>query len=223
MCHTYFFKNHNIKILFADTDIPLNDHQNIERQGEEKNRVGNFQYKSNNETNYANQWIYRIESHVPYPKEEGFFGWNELLCIEFDTQSATLVHSNNKYNDFQNRDRRHALRRFPRPDLVLKSNSEDSCKLCIIDFKNVSINFYEKNRYLWFENTDEKYRIDVIKQLTYELALQQVEEVNISESSFVIPHYENQIDKNFVRTDINIKGIRIVTGNFSAILDTYVN
>ena len=223
MCHTYFFKKYGDAICFADTDIPLKGHQNSERRGEEQNRVGNFEYRTKDETGYGNQWIYQKSSHIPYPKKEGFFGWDELLCIEFDTQLGTLVYSDRNHDDFHKRDRSKAMRRFPRPDLFLKYDSEDSCNLYVIDYKDVPSDFYHKNLSLPPERSDEKYRLDLIKQLTYELALQQTHKVKVSENWFVIPYFthKNEIQQEF-QTGINIKGIKIVKANFFLIQETYL-
>lgn len=225
MCHTYFFKKYDDSICFADADIPFKGDPNPARQGEEQNRVGNYKYSTDGEAKYGNQWIYRTESHIRYPKKEGFFGWNELLCIEFDTQPATLVYSNRNYDDFQKRDRSKARRRFPRPDLVLKSDSEDSCNLHIIDYKDVPIDFYNKNLNLPIEEADDKYRIDIIKQLTYELALQQTHKVKVQENWFVIPHYNrnDNIQIEFQDTNIKIKGIKVVKANFFLVQKVYLD
>ncbi|MBW4573522.1 MAG: LlaJI family restriction endonuclease [Tolypothrix carrinoi HA7290-LM1] len=173
MCHTYFFKKYDDSICFADADIPLKGDPNPARQGEEQNRVGNYKYSTDGEAKYGNQWIYRQPSHIPYPKKEGFFGWDELLCIEFDTQPGTLVYSNRNYDNFQKRDRSKAMRRFPRPDLVLKfkSTSQIAFELYVIDYKDVSIDFYYRNLNLPPEKTDEKYRVDLKKGRGQEAAM----------------------------------------------------
>ena len=121
MCSTYFFKKYPDKICYADTDIPLKEppHPEPERQGEEPKRVGNHPANHGN-NGYGNKWIYRTKSDIRYPNKDDFFGWNELLCIELDTEPRRLVYSNRTHDKLENRDRRRAMRRFPRPDLVLK-------------------------------------------------------------------------------------------------------
>jgi hypothetical protein len=101
MCHTYFFKKHRDEICYADTDIPMKGYHNEERQGEDRNRVGNCQPAG--AARYWNQWIYRRISDIPkYPgqRKSVNFGWDELLCIEFDTKPGTLVYSDRTYDDF---------------------------------------------------------------------------------------------------------------------------
>ena len=99
MCSTYFFKEYRDEICYADTDIPFKNPPNPDprRQGEEPQRVGNDDTNLGGD-GYGNQWIYRTISEIRYPKKPGFFGWNELLCIEFDTKAGTLVYSNQRYN-----------------------------------------------------------------------------------------------------------------------------
>ncbi|MBO3461484.1 LlaJI family restriction endonuclease [Aetokthonos hydrillicola Thurmond2011] len=220
MCHTYFFTKNRDAICFADTDIPLKEYQNSGRKEEEKNRVGNFQLPTKDDN--GNSWIYQTPSHIPYPKQEGFFGWDELLCIEFDPQPGCLVYSDRNLDDFHKRDRTKAMRRFPRPDLLLKYNSEDSYNLYIIDYKDIASDFYDKNLSRHPEQVDEKYRFDLIKQLTYELALQQINKVNVSENWFFIPYFYDKTFKQNFKTEINIKGIKIVKANFSFIQEVYL-
>ncbi|MCC5618575.1 LlaJI family restriction endonuclease [Nostoc sp. CHAB 5836] len=228
MCNTYFFKE-NYSICFADTDIPIKDYQNPAREGEEQKRVGNYprQVDRQKENKYGNKWIYRTLSNISYPQKEGsFFGWNQLLCIEFNPRPGTLVYSNpnSKYNDVYKRDRstKEVLRRFPCPDLVLKNDSENEIELRIVDYKDVPIDFYYKNFKLPLDKADNKYRNDIIKQLTYELALQQTHKVSIN--IFFIPYYY----KNFgslgeVESDLNIKGIKVFKANFMFIQEIYLN
>lgn len=223
MCHTYFFKKYRDFICFADADITLEAYSNLVRQTKEQNRVGNYLYSSN-ENYRASRWIYCDKSHIPYPKKPGFFRWNELLCIELDTQQGILIFSNRNYDNFNQRDRSQAIRRFPCPDLILKQKSEDSYGLHIIDYKDVPIDFYYKNLNKPIEKTDDKFRIDVIKQLTYELALQQTNEVKVSNSLFIIPTYlEKSTSQNpLYKTTINIKGIKLVQADFIIMQKMYL-
>ncbi|OKH33665.1 LlaJI family restriction endonuclease [Calothrix sp. HK-06] len=223
ICHTYFFKKFSDAICFADADITLENYSNAVRQTREQNRVGNYLYSSNIKS-YANRWIYSDKSHIPYPKKPGFFRWHELLCIELDTQQGTLIFSNRNYDDFNQRDRSQAKRRFPCPDLILKHESEDNYDLYIIDYKDVPIDFYYKNWNKPLETTDDKFRIDIIKQLTYELALQQTNQVKISKSWFIIPNYlDNSTYQSVLcNTKINIKGIQVVQADFFILQKKYL-
>ena len=72
------------------------------------------------------------------------------------------------------------LRRFPRPDLIIK-NGLKSSEVKIIDYKNVSLSFYTQ------PNLSDKYVNDTTKQLTYELAVQQTHKV--SGNWFFIPYF----------------------------------
>ena len=219
ICHSYFFTKYNGYICFADTDIPLKNYNNeILQRINEKDRVGNIQIG-------YNQWIYSLKSHVNYPQEIGCFGWNELLCIEFNKEPGILVYSNEKYSDFKNRIRTKADRRFPRPDLILNIPGEENYELWIIDFKNVALEFYIQNRRLPFNKPNEKYRIDIIKQLAYELALQQSERTLIKENWFLIPYYYSEVEeRDFFEPEnqIHINGIKVVQGNFTLMLKNYI-
>ena len=164
MCHTFFFKNYREEILYADTDIPLKDYSNYRRKDVEQNRVGN--YSTHDGSKHWNQWIYCTTSNVPYPKKNGFFGWNELLCIELDLKPGTLVYTNRQYDDFNERDRSEArFRRFPRPDLILRSKKNPS-KVRIIDYKYVPLSFYTNPSLS--EKSDNKFRKDgvVLRKLS---------------------------------------------------------
>jgi hypothetical protein len=225
MCHTYFFKKHRDEICYADTDITLKGHQNQERQGQDQNRVGNRNTQSG--TWYWNQWIYRKISDIPkYPEQADSerFGWNELLCIEFDLKPGTLVYSNRNYDDFKQRNRSHALRRFPRPDLVLKKKFKKTFSLKIIDYKDVPLEFYIKPSSS--PKSAKKYRDDLIKQLTYELALQQTHIV--SANQFFIPYYykshpnSDPLGEIEIEPKLNGKGISLFKANFLLIQQTYL-
>lgn len=225
MCHTYFFKKHRDEICYADTDIPLEDPPNAspKRRSEESKRVGNYQTHFHD--GFGNQWIYRTESNISYPKKTGKFGWNELLCIEFDTQPGTWVYTNTRYNDLQQRDRSQALRRFPRPDLVLITDSENELQLRIIDYKDVPIDFYVHPKSS--SKSAKKYRDDIIKQLTYEFALQQRH--NILENVFFIPYfYESDslsepLGEFEELMEEKLRGIKIFKANFMLIQKNYLD
>jgi hypothetical protein len=229
MCHTYFFKKHRDEICYADTDIPLKGYQNREREGEDHNRVGN--HKTSSRIRYWNPWIYRTISDIPKsPKKPnlGKFGWDELLCIEFDLKPGTLVYSNRNYDYLKERDRSKALRRFPRPDLVLNKSQEGFLfKIEIIDYKDVPLKIFtdrssspksaKKDKY-------DKYDIAIIKQLTYELAIQQTH--TVSDNHFFIPYYyqsaPNPDALGEIEPKIDLKGIKIFKANFLLIQKTYL-
>ncbi|MEG3861053.1 hypothetical protein [Microcoleus sp. herbarium12] len=224
MCNTYFFKEYPDKICYADTDIPLKNPPNSEskRQGEEPKRVGNYLAHHGN-NGYSNKWIYRTISNIPYPKNPGNFGWNELLCIELDTQPGTLVYSNPRYNKLENRDRSRAMRRFPRPDLVLKIETKNGFELKILDYKDVPLDFYINPSSS--PKSANKYKNDIIKQLTYEFALQQTH--TVAESIFFIPWYyaaEPELDPlGETEQNLDIKGgITIFKANFFIIQKLYL-
>jgi len=191
MCHTFFFKKYKTDILYADTDIPLKGYSNSCRENSEKSRVGN--YCTHDGSKHWNQWIYNTTSDIPYPKKDGFFGWNELLCIELDLSPGALVYTNRQYDDFSKRDRsKTKFRRFPRPDLILRSRRTPS-KVRIIDYKYVPLSFYTKPSHS--EKSDKKFREDLIKQLVYEFAIQQTH--LISANWFFIPYfYQNTTPSN---------------------------
>ncbi|MBD2578255.1 LlaJI family restriction endonuclease [Oscillatoria sp. FACHB-1406] len=191
MCHTFFFKKYRKEILYADTDISLKNYSNLRRNDREQSRVGN--YSTHDGSKHWNQWIYCTISDIPYSKTNGFFGWNELLCIEMDSKPGTLVYTNRQYDDFNARDRSETrFRRFPRPDLILRSLRNPS-KVIIVDYKYVPLSFYTNSSLS--KKSQQKFREDIIKQLTYEFAIQQTH--TISENWFFIPYfYENPPEAN---------------------------
>lgn len=234
MCHTYFFRQsqyfrhtqersityspNDWNVCYADTDISLKGYQNPKRTIEEKNRVGNYSTPGRNTTKDDRTWIYCTKSDKPYPDDSGYFWWSELLCIEFNSGFGTFLYNYPEKSDFFNRNQKNALRRFPRPDLVLQSS--DRKKLRIIDFKDVPIKFFERNQQKPFEETEEKYRIDVIKQLTYELALQQNHLVR--QNWFLIPCYITNLSIEFLDSQLDIKGIQVRQANFAKIQTVYL-
>ncbi len=231
MCHTYFFKKHHDDgaICYADTDIPMNmkrykKYHNGQRQGEDQNRVGNCQPAGG--TRYGNQWIYRTISDIPKDpkqrKSEKFFGWDELLCIGFNTEIGTLVFSNSSYDDFKRRERSQTTPRFLRPDLILKKQSNTGFSLEIIDYKNIPVDFYINPKL--YPKYKKKYEDDIIKQLTYESALQK--EYTVSISQFFIPYYYEAVPNpdalGEIEPELDLKGIKIFKANFLLIQKTYL-
>jgi hypothetical protein len=224
MCNTYFFKKYRDEICFADTDIPLKNPPNpsSERQAEDKNCVGNW--KTYNGTGYGNQWIYRTFSNIKCSKTNSTYGWNELLCIELNLNSRTVALYENQYINSQPIDRRASLRRFPRPDLVLKSKDfiKDN-KVRIIDYKDVPLEFY-LNKNNSSPQSSKKYKEDIIKQLTYELALQQTH--TVSSNWFFIPYYYEVTPNPNPLGEIALKikscGIDVFKGNFFLIQEIYL-
>jgi hypothetical protein len=216
MCNTFFFKKYYQDILYADADITLKEHANSQRKDSEKNRVGNHS------TYY--RWIYRTISNISYPNNSGCFYWNELLCIELDLEPATLVYTNRQYDNFNERDRsKTKFRRFPNPDLILKSRRNPS-KVRVVDYKYVPIDFYTNPNL-----SDEKFKMDIIKQLTYELAIQQTHDV--SANWFFIPYFYTSVSKANPWGEIafpledngNRTGIHIFKANFQLIQRTYLD
>ena len=203
----------------------MKDHVNSLREDTENNRVGN--YSTHDGSKDWNRWIYRTISDVPYPQNNGYFGWNELFCIELDLKPATFVYTNEQYSDFNGRDRsKTKFRRFPRPDLVLKSR-KNSSKVRIIDYKYVPLSFYTNQN---LDNkSSKKFKEDIIKQLTYELAIQQTHD--ISANWFFIPYFYESFPKANPWGEIAFPlenngsrtGIDIFKANFLLIQQIYLN
>jgi hypothetical protein len=128
----------------------------------------------------------------------------------------------------EKRNRSQALRRFIRPDLIIESNTKkidnnviEGNFIKIIDYKDVPLKFY-KNKKLAPKSAN-KYHLDIIKQLTYEYALQQTHEVSASE--FFIPYYYNVEPSNplgELEQKLNLNGIVIFRANFSLIQNIYL-
>jgi hypothetical protein len=212
MCNTFFFKTCRDDILYADTDISIKGDPNSEREYSEQNRVGNNSTHDGSKS--WSQWIYRNISNIPYPDTKGFFGWNELLCIELDLKPGTLVYNNRQDKYFKERDRSNTkFRRFPRPDLILK-DCDSHLYVRIIDYKYVPLSFYTSQKLS--EQSQEKFRVDIIKQLTYELAIQQTHEV--LENWFFIPYFYESAPRPFllgkVATEVGeiSTSVRTITG-----------
>lgn len=224
MCHTYFFRNHPEQICFADTDILLKGNSNNERQGEEKNRVGNKRkYRRDNEERYGNQWIYRKISDInkKYPVTSPK-GWDELLCIEFDRNCGIFYdQSFDKMPDRTEPQEYLLKQRFPSPDLVLNINPLLR-SVEIIDYKDVPLEFYTNPSQS--PKSAKKYRDDNIKQLTYELALQQTH--TVTANKFFIPYYYELAPTpdplGEMHPNLDIKGINVFKANFFLILKTYL-
>lgn len=230
MCNTYFFKEHREEICYADTDIPLKGYQNSKREGEDKNRVGNRKVNGGNA--YWNQWVYcktlRISKNsgkVAQKAEK--FEWDELFCIEFDLNDRRFNLSS-RSNEIEKLSEIKILRRFIRPDLVLEAkattvdyNFNEGKTIKIIDYKNVPLEFY-KNKQLPPKSA-KKYRDDLVKQLTYEYALQKTH--NISSNEFFIPYYYDIVPSDplgELEPELNLKGITVFRANFSLIQTIYL-
>ncbi|MEH2254479.1 LlaJI family restriction endonuclease [Nostoc sp.] len=230
MCNTYFFKEHRDEICYADTDIPLKGYQNSKREGEDKNRVGNR--KANGGTAYWNQWVYcktlKISNNSgKFAEKAEKFEWDELFCIEFDLNDK-IGNLSSRYNESEKPSKSKILRRFIRPDLVLEAKAttvdytlKEGKTIKIIDYKNVPLEFY-KNKLLPPKSA-KKYRDDLVKQLTYEYALQKT--YNISANEFFIPYYYNVEPSDplgKLEPDLNLKGITVFQANFSLIQTIYL-
>ena len=218
MCNTYFFRNYQDKIYFADTDIKLNDYSNDIREGEDINRVGNF---------YQGKWIYSTTDN------QGLVFYKRLH-ITFDLNLRRLVLTNDLFNN--SNIRRHPdfseinyirnsdlekMRRFLRPDLVLITDkSKNGNEIDIIDYKDVPIDVYINPS---SPRDYEKCKNDTIKQLTYELALQQT--YTVLENKFFLPYYyeisplNSEIGKVGALLD---NGIVIFQANFFLIQNQYL-
>jgi hypothetical protein len=232
MCNTFFFKTRYDDILYADTDIPLQGYSNQQREDSELNRVGNN--STHDGSKPWNQWIYRVDSEIPYPNGKGTFGWNELLCIELDLQPGTLIYNNRQDEYFKERDRsRSSFRRFPRPDLIIKNNiflksNKRFSSISIVDYKYLPLNFYKIHELS--EQSREKYRDDIIKQLTYELAIQQTH--TVLDNYFFIPYFYPSDPLPFLLGQIAGEvqtlasantNIKIFKANFSLIQKVYIS
>lgn len=227
MCHTYFFRNCKEEICYADTDIPLKDYDNGLRKITEKNRVGNLPIRVSNGSIFWQPWIYSTESDKSGDDNQ-ILRWHELLVIEFDLNPRHLVLTDgvafhqdygleNYGYDTENQTSK--LMKFLRPDLVL---TDRDFNLRIIDYKDVPVEFYLNPSNDPKEK--KKYKHDLIKQLTYELALQQTH--TVSQSLFWLPYYyESPIKDSFlgeVESSLDIQGIRVFKANFFLIQSEYL-
>ncbi len=230
MCQTYFFRNFPAEICYADTDIPLKSYDNHLRiKQEESNRVGNIQMTVSNGTNFCKQWIYSTESEVS-DNDNQILRWHELFVVEFNPNPRHLVltdkailHRNYDYLDYGYADFEYKqtkiMTKYLRPDLVLLYKN----KVKIFDYKDVPLEFYLNPSNL-SPKEHNKYKHDVIKQLTYEFAIQQT--YTISSSIFFIPYYyESPLLKDplgEIEASLDIKGIRIFKANFFLIQEEYL-
>ncbi len=243
MCQTYFFKKYfryyqnrksTVEICFADTDIslpsyenplaqPQNKHKQNSRKPQHIDRVGNYTSKEIKNDEIENKWVYQIYSKVPdlYCKQEYIenpsLGWQDLFRIEFNLNQGVF---NNGEIEIKNKDPNNLKYRTPKPDLVLQ---HDDSKVEIIDFKNVSLDFFIRNKDKSIDETEKKYRIDVIKQLGYEFALQE-HGYEVKENRFFIPCYydiEGKSESEYANFEIN--GMKIFKANFYYILKMYLN
>lgn len=233
MCNTYFFRTCKNEICFADTDIRLKNYNNTDtrRNLEDKDRVGNHPKTILENGDFSKKWIYSTQSNVRDDNNR-FLKWDELLVIEFNLNEFREVFTTSvndkvlfsRHQDFptfellgEEYEPKKEMRKFLCPDLVLKQ--ETSNKIEIIDYKDVPVKVYLHP--LSSKDYDKK-RNDVIKQLTYELALQQTHEV-IS-NKFFIPHYYNPSLNNLLGEvkEYLDNGIMIFFANFILIQSKYL-
>lgn len=248
MCHTYFFKKYflqdsNIEICYADTDISLDNYENPlvksdktkrKRQNNHKNRIGNFQVSEfEKDANKSKKWIYQMRSEIQregitYANSQNLrpLGWGDFFCIEFNLNEGICQYY--LYIKRINHQKDKLKRRFPKPDLVLqdKNSSDLPVVIKIIDYKNVSIDLYYNNKDKPIENAEAKYREDIVKQLTYELALQQYYYYYIVEENiFFIPYfYDREVNPDFEGEfdKLEINGIKIFKADFYLIQSIYL-
>lgn len=207
MCNTHFFKKSFQDIVYADADICLKNYRNEVRKDLDVNRVGNYCLSNKDENNLI--WIYTVKS------QNNKDTWQDLLCIEYDLSLKILGNTNNLNTVKQGK----LLRRFLRPDLVLKHLD----KIKIYDYKYVNIEFYENNYYKNLYDTSKKYKIDLIKQITYELALQSIPQIIVEDNAFLIPYYITNNKLLFENKKIIItEGIKIYHTNFIMIQESYI-
>ena len=229
MCNTYFFKNHQNEVCFADTDIPIKNwnKNNFRRSQEDKDRVGNLPIVHFTDT----KWIYSIESDISdSDQNDKILRWDELLVIEFDPDFRYLVltdgakphpsYNNLNYGYDNNNHTTNFLSKYLRPDLILLKNYS---AIEIIDYKDVPLAFYTSPSNLTPKEHN-KYKLDIIKQLTYEFALQQTH--TIANNLFFIPYYYEILPVSNPLGEIEevlaLNGILIFKANFSLIQTEYL-
>jgi hypothetical protein len=218
MCNTYFFKKRRQDICYADTDICLPDYINSKRDKEQQNRVGNCQCR--------NKWIYSVESDI-YKKDKKptseKFSWYEVLSMKFNTKERVRISISGHLEDESTRHKAQVKTRFFKPDLILKSNSH----LEIIDYKYKSLKFYI-NHQNSLEKTDDLLKMDIIQQLTYELAIQLASnDYQVSSNLCFIPYYYSPYEKlddelGEIENQFDFRGISIFKANFNFIQMTYL-
>lgn len=243
MCQTYYFKknlNPQTKrfdnIRFADTDIVIKGHENpqikannsnFQRTIADINRIGTYKKNVNlgelNNDSPCNQWLYDSKCNIAHPYKRKFF-FRELFCIEWDLNQEEWNQDLKKLCR-KDTNPRNFLTRYPQPDLVIEEEDKNITE--IIDFKYVNLNFFEKYMNLNLKDIDEKekYRIDVEKQLVYELALQQSFPERMIHNMFFIPFFfSDRIEKELGQEDKRtIQGIKIFKGNFLYIQNFYID
>lgn len=237
MCQTYFFKrnfdpknNRFNQIRFADTDIVVESYENpcIDkpesypnwRKPDEKNKVGNYSSDEIDEDKTKiKKWVYGWPSDIDDPyyyNTNRKILWKDLFRIEFNLNQGIL---NNGKIQFENKNPYNLLCRTPKPDLILQNKN---LTVEIIDFKDVSLDFFICNKDKPIDETEKKYRIDVIKQLEYEFALQE-HGYEIKKNQFFIPYfYDIDGEKEGEYADFNICGIKIFQANFYFLLNIYL-
>ena len=207
----------------------MKDYDNGLRKRTEKNRVGNLPIRVSNGSISWQPWIYSTESDTSVDDNQPL-RWHELLVIEFDLNPRHLVLTDgvafhqdygleNYGYDTENQTSK-LMSKFLRPDLVL---TDRDFNLRIIDYKDVPLEFYLNHSNL-SPKEQNKYKHDIIKQLTYELALQQTH--TVSENLFFLPYYYESPPINEplgeVESSLDIKGIRVFKANFFLIQSEYL-
>jgi hypothetical protein len=204
LCQTYFFdyfldelgrdfsdEEGGLRICYADTDVKISGYENPSRSDEDMNRVGN--YSLHDGSLDWHPWIYNTETSK---SDANSSQWDKVFSIEFHRGTD-----------------RPPLRRFPRPDFVLRR--PDGVQ--IYDFKCVGTEF--------FREVEGKLEHDLRKQLTYEYAAQQ--HFNITNNIFVIPKYERKGNKNLENVEKkkwdNLKGVEVFQIDFETVLECYIN
>ncbi|BAQ66989.1 hypothetical protein [Geminocystis sp. NIES-3709] len=233
MCQTYFFKkyfdskNDRFKICFADTDIVIENYKNEKRNKfhindtNNINRVGNVSRKKQEfEENKKdkNSWFYCDLDGADNAYTLGKIRWQYVFCIQFNLNKGVYENSKiSRKNELTN-----IKFRYPTPDLVLQHQDLTVEIVEIIDFKNVSMKFFMENKDKPIDKTEKKYRIDVIKQLEYEFALQE-HGYEVKENRFFIPYYYDiEAKSEGEYADFDICGIKIFKANFYYILNVYL-
>ncbi|BAQ61663.1 hypothetical protein GM3708_2069 [Geminocystis sp. NIES-3708] len=220
MCHTYFFKNCFDNIAYADTDICIKKYHNDLRDINKMNRVGNHLISAKDKNNQI--WIYQTASPVKSFNKKYLLNWQDLLLIKYDLEPVIFVYSNPIYTK---RNFKQELPRLLRPDLLLNYYDEKSKKNTIIiyDYKYVNLEFYVRNNNIPLANTNDKYRIDLIKELTYEFALQQSQDLTISKNCYLIPQFFHEYQNTIFQDLLQLKeGIIVQSVDFSLIQKSYL-
>ena len=233
MCNTYFFRTCQEEICFADTDIRLKNHKNTcqIRDLEDTDRVGNCPKTVFDNGHFLKRWFY---STILNKKDESdlFLNWHKLLVIEFDLNEYREVFTNDstsrknvfeRHQDFpyieitSDYEEKLVRSKFLYPDLVLMDITDE--KVTLIDYKDVPADLYLNPS---FSKDYDKKRNDVIKQLTYELALQQTHKV-ISNQFFIPCYYEFNLNESLGEIKEYLdNGIAIFSADFTLIQSKYL-